>query len=207
MPTGYTAGVADGDITSFPEFAVLCARAFGAAIMQRDDPLSAPLRLPSPSTDYSERRVEEFTERLKLLQSLLPHEVERMAAEAHREAWRTWSENEDALLIKRGRYLAMILKVEAWEPPTSDHFEMKEFMLSQLQESIRFDCRSLDHPTKISSEEWLQGEIAQAERDVKWHKVQIEEEFKRTNERRAWIQALADSLHLDVVDDAVVAHG
>jgi hypothetical protein len=39
MPTGYTAGVADGTITEFREYALLCARAFGACIMLRDEPV------------------------------------------------------------------------------------------------------------------------------------------------------------------------
>lgn len=43
MPTGYTAAVEDGTITEFDDFAWQCARAFGALIMMRDDPMSAPI--------------------------------------------------------------------------------------------------------------------------------------------------------------------
>jgi len=40
MPTGYTCQVQDGMITEFKEFALLCARNFGACITLRDEPLS-----------------------------------------------------------------------------------------------------------------------------------------------------------------------
>ena len=43
MPTGYTADIQDGKITTLREYALSCARAFGALIMMRDDPHDAPI--------------------------------------------------------------------------------------------------------------------------------------------------------------------
>ena len=40
MPTGFTAGILDGKINSFREFALVCVRAFGAAAHMRDDGLN-----------------------------------------------------------------------------------------------------------------------------------------------------------------------
>ena len=40
MPTGYTSGVATGEIKDFKTYALQCARAFGACIMLRDEPMS-----------------------------------------------------------------------------------------------------------------------------------------------------------------------
>ena len=37
MPTGYTADIYEGNDVSFRDFALKCARAFGACIEQRDD--------------------------------------------------------------------------------------------------------------------------------------------------------------------------
>lgn len=42
MPTGYTAFIEDGDITTGREFLLLCSRNFGVAIDVRDEPLSVP---------------------------------------------------------------------------------------------------------------------------------------------------------------------
>lgn len=43
MPTGYTASVADGTTTTLRAFALQCARAFGATVTMRDDPMSAEI--------------------------------------------------------------------------------------------------------------------------------------------------------------------
>ena len=55
MPTGYTAHIEDGEITTGKEFLKLCTRAFGVAVSLKDEPLSTPT--PSsfePSPFYNE---------------------------------------------------------------------------------------------------------------------------------------------------------
>jgi hypothetical protein len=42
MPTGYTAMIEEREDVTFREFALTCARAFGACIMQRDNSLAEP---------------------------------------------------------------------------------------------------------------------------------------------------------------------
>jgi hypothetical protein len=41
MPTGYTAPVQSGEIVELEDFILLCARAFGACVMQRDEPMKS----------------------------------------------------------------------------------------------------------------------------------------------------------------------
>jgi len=51
MPTGYTAAVQDGTIKTLSEYAMSCARAFGATITMRDEPSDAVIPdefTPSP---------------------------------------------------------------------------------------------------------------------------------------------------------------
>lgn len=43
MPTGYTADVQSGKVTDFAEYAMNCARAFGALVLMRDDPSDADI--------------------------------------------------------------------------------------------------------------------------------------------------------------------
>jgi hypothetical protein len=52
MPTGYTAGIIDGEITTFEQFATQCSRAFGATIHMRDNPLDSPYEPRTPSQYY-----------------------------------------------------------------------------------------------------------------------------------------------------------
>ena len=65
MPTGYTAGVQDGSIKTFKDYASLCARAFTALIELRDEPFTP--RLPDEiksNTTYTEKKIEEDAQRL-----------------------------------------------------------------------------------------------------------------------------------------------
>ena len=66
MPTGYTAYIEDGDITTGKEFLKLCTRAFGIAIDLKDEPLSVPTPTHfEPDTYYKERyekALEDFDE-------------------------------------------------------------------------------------------------------------------------------------------------
>ena len=53
MPTGYTAYIEDGSITTGKEFLKLCSRAFGVAIDIKDEPLSVPTPVyVEPSSYY-----------------------------------------------------------------------------------------------------------------------------------------------------------
>ena len=56
MPTGYTAYIEDGSITTGKEFLKLCSRAFGVAIDIKDEPLSVPTPVyVEPSSYYKNR--------------------------------------------------------------------------------------------------------------------------------------------------------
>lgn len=57
MPTGYTEGIMNGKITTFPQFAKLCMRAFGATIHLRDESLDSEYEPRVPS-DYHSKEIE-----------------------------------------------------------------------------------------------------------------------------------------------------
>jgi hypothetical protein len=59
MPTGYTAGILDGKINTFPEFATECMKAFGACIHMRDDDISTTYR-PRKVDDYYIKKIKEI---------------------------------------------------------------------------------------------------------------------------------------------------
>lgn len=78
-----------------------------------------------------------------------------------------------------------------------DHVGLKDFMKSQIKQSIDFDCSTdcFKSPTRrLSGEGWLAERIAQCERDVEYHKIKHEAEVKRVLGRTAWVKALRQSL-------------
>lgn len=58
MPTAYTSFVADNENFTFPEFAMLCAREFGALASMRDEPLDAPVPERFEPDDFYRKQYE-----------------------------------------------------------------------------------------------------------------------------------------------------
>lgn len=83
MPTGYTASVQDGKITEFRDFAMQCARAFGATITMRDDPSDAPIPEAFEPENYNAKRLIEAQEEIARLNAMTDDEK---AAKEIREA-------------------------------------------------------------------------------------------------------------------------
>jgi hypothetical protein len=145
MPTGYTDCVRSGEVTEFADFAMKCARAFGACIEMRDEPSGTPI----PEAFEPE---------------------------------------------------AMLANVNEWEPPTSEHARLKEFMREQLESSIKWDCGdgtiAYPKPVDKTPAEWRAERLASLASDIAYHEREWRKEVERTESRNEWIKSLRDSLNL-----------
>lgn len=195
MPTGYTADIKSG--ITFEQYAMNCARAFGALISMRDD--SSDAEIPEkfePSTYHSERLIEAHEE-LALLNCIDDSEAERRASEK-------WEKDEANRIVRLGEsrqlisdYKSMLAKAKAWEPPTEDHVGLHTFMCEQLEKSIDFDDMedSYNKPApQITGKEWLAQAIEKAKHNIEYHTKGNNEEAARTNERNLWVSKLRESL-------------
>ncbi len=196
MPTGYTAPIAEGKIDNFPDFAMNCARAFGALVMMRDSPSDAEIPERFEPLDYHPKKIADLRAELVRLEAMTGADAtaERDMLEAKRIAERT--NYADRKLEQKERYEAMLVDVRKWVPPTTDHAEMKKFMIQQLEESIDFDCRPSEYMSDPlpSADEWLADAISVAQKDIKYHEEKHREEVERTEGRNEWLSALRDSL-------------
>lgn len=197
MPTGYTADVQSGKVTDFPEFAMQCARAFGALIMMRDDPRNA--QIPEqfkPQTSYYDEQITAAKATLADIGALSEADCQRRAQAEHADALKHWRTRHREKTEQKTRYEAMIAKTEAWIPPTPDHTELRTFMVKQLRESIDFDCSSSydNEPVAQDAEAWRAATIAKAERDLEYGLKHRQEEIERTDGCNKWVADLRASL-------------
>ena len=196
MPTGYTCDVSDGKITTLRDFAMQCARAFGALITMRDAPLGTPIPdTLTPQTDYHDKAIREAQEQLKKLTAMTPARVAAAAkADADKIAAAHASADADRL-VRENRYKAMLAQVVEWRVP-AEIAELRKFMIEQLQESIEFDCGDMpkygDKP--IPAEQWLESRRTKLLHDITYHQEERAKEVKRTAERNAWLDALRTAL-------------
>lgn len=197
MPTGYTSKVQDGEITNLEEFALYCARAFGATITMRDAPMDekVPERF-EPYTKYNDERIEEAEAILKEVPEFTKDQCSIRAEEEFRQELDAHLQRSKKKREAKARYEEMLELVRGWEPkPTVSN--LKAFMIEQLEKSIDFDCQDYgeeEEIVRLTAEEWRKKTLQKASRDLKYHKTAREEEIERTEKRNKWLQDLRESL-------------
>lgn len=200
MPTGYTADIYEGKEVSFPDFVMDCARAFGALITMRDDPRDAPIPDEFQPNDYHLREHETALRNLAEAKAWTEDQATEYAEVAYVEAHGAWVEHQLTAKERGERYEAMLAQVQAWEPPTPDHQGLKDFMVEQLESSIKHDADLTDlerwypEPRQHTGPEWRQDRIAKAERDIEYHAAEWLKEVERAQQRTEWVWALRHSL-------------
>lgn len=198
MPTGYTAGVADGKITSLRDFALTCARGMGALITMRDEPWDAAI--PDSlvvDTSYYDEKLQEINERIERLRAMSDEDKRTASEEDFAERMRYYNDSIQKEDEQRERYFAMIEQVRKWKTEAEG---IKEFMLSQLSESMEFDCPvkfgpDPYEPRKVPPQEWWANATKQAYKDLQYYTKAKTDEETRMLERNEWLRKLKESLN------------
>lgn len=195
MPTGYTADIKDG--ISFEQFAMGCARGFGALMPMRDLPSSAEIPERFVASPYHLDQLTQARNLLRFYEGFSQEEAARKANEefADAELNRNRRLHENKTMLER--YQAMLRQAYEWEAPSEDHVELKKFMIQQIEDSMKWDDSSeyLSATTpQLTAEEWLESKKAKALKDVEYHKKEWAAEVERTESRNTWLQQLRESL-------------
>lgn len=206
MPTSYTAAVEDGEITTLEDYIRRCARQFGAFFHQREDSLGEEPKYPDLDILYEEKSLKAKREELKHWQDMTAEEIRKIVIDIRQ---RSYEQNKEILAkyaLQNKRYDDMLEKVRAWEPPTEDHQNLKNFALDQLHISRTKDDfidryyrqpiaeYETTEPEPIDPEAVRQERIADCERDISRYQERIEEMKQKHQENIKWIDQLFNSL-------------
>lgn len=202
MPTGYTAALYEGEPQTFEQFALTCARNFGALIEMRDSGLDAEIPDAFEPSPYHAEQLRKATARLAELEAMSVIDCAHSARLAF-EGWQKAQADRKADDTGRiERYQAMLAQVLQWTPPTDEHTGLRDFMVQQLEESIRFDAPLRDGWDPAPPKEgiaWRESQIAKALRDISYNAEQLAADRERATERTAWLRELRRSLHRESV--------
>lgn len=195
MPNGLTAGIYEGKDVSLRDYLMGVGRQMGFAVLQRDEPLSDPVRTAEPYRTYYDKQEADARQRMAYLAKLKP---EHIAAEAHaeyREAFDKWSESRAKTIDLRNRYEGMLIEVMAWRPDALVAFT-KEHAERYLREAIEFDCGHVDswRPVEREPDVWYREEMAAALKSLERAQTGRDEELERTTDRNRHIEAFLRSL-------------
>jgi hypothetical protein len=194
MPTGYTADIAKG--ITFQQFAMNCARAFGALVAMRDEPSDAPIPERFEPSDYHSKKLVQLRDRLATLRALSADDAEKGAQAAHEAELASHQKYIEEKADLRSKYEAMLRDAQDWQPPTPEHEPLKKFMIEQIESSIGFDCDTSYYkaPESTPAAKWLEDQLRGTLRDIDYHEKEHAKEVERTNSRNAWLAALRSSL-------------
>jgi hypothetical protein len=197
MPTGYTADVQSGKVTEFCDFALQCARNFGALILMRDEPHGAPIPEEFKPSTYNQTEAEEAEAEITRLRALDANGVQAAYDAELMDLCRQHERYRSERREQKQRYEAMLEKVRAWQPPSFEHHGMKKFMLEQLQSSIEWDCSDTYEsppPKREDASVWLARTISRLYASIERNRKSQLEENERTAKRNEWVRQLRESL-------------
>lgn len=198
MPTGYTAAIADG--ITFEQFALSCARAFGACIEMRDDPADAPIPDEFKPSTYHKEGLARSREELAALIVLTPEECEVRACEDYKKEVGDAARRIEEANALKAKYLGMLEKVNSFTTPTGEHEGFKKFMQTQITESIDWDCSTkyategLEEMRTMTGEGWRQKKIARAQWGINYHTENDAKETEQAKSRTLWISQLREAI-------------
>lgn len=203
MPTGYTAYIEDGDITTGKDFLKLCTRAFGVAIDQKDDPLSVPTKTKfEPSQHYIDA-YNRACDALRDAKTISFNEAKlRLKSKYHKKVddYKRLAEKYSDL---RNKYLKVRQDVETWTPPTSEHDGLKKFALEQIDmcipsnKTIAEFINKSNEPLDLSDEaiaKFIEDNISQCKNSVEYYKKSMDAEYERVKEKQEWMDKFLKSL-------------
>jgi hypothetical protein len=196
MPTGFTDHLLDKDL-SFPDFAKICARAFGALVEFRDDALTANIPENIPIDNYHLLRLKDAEKKLKEFKLKNDKVLRDQFVKEQKESLESNKKYLDREREENKKYDDMKNKVLSWEPPTSEHFGLKKFMLEQIDLSYNKTTYAEEEEAIIKEKtfaQWKKDKLESLVHDVDYHKKEWEEEEQRNAEKNKWIKDLLNNL-------------
>lgn len=195
MPTGYTYAILEG--ATFEEYALQCARGFGALVMMRDEPSDAPIPDSFEVSPYYRGKLELAKKEFARLNDLTKKGWQKEMDTNYEEAKKKNEAFRQKNLADKAKYEAMLVKAKAYKAPSAEHEGYAQFLVSQIEESINFDCSySYPNPKKQSLEEYIQSTLKKAQDDIVYYNKSYSEELDRVASRNKWIKELKQSLNL-----------
>ncbi len=201
MPTGFTAPIYNGEDITFEQFANSCLRRFGIYLRYEGKyPNLSRYEIPDkicPSDYYKKRYEEAKAEYEKHLAT--PKTKEELEAEYIIYVNGVIKGNEDRVKENealKNRYNAMLSKVRSWIPPSEDYKGIKDFMESQLTDSLDFDCSHVYVENIIPKDEWIQKQANRTDliESMKYNLERYNKEVVAAEKDTQWLKTFSESI-------------
>lgn len=174
MPTALTRAICDGEV-SFEDFVLACAQAV------------------VPDNYHSEALAKAIRERDEA-EAWTPEQVALMAQLEYEKRSEECEIANRVTVERRVRLGVMLKKVEGWEPPTSEHNDLKLLMVGQLENAIKSDCKDLETFELMSDADFKQSRLEALKKPIEYHGQMQKDHAEKAQIRQEWIRELRESL-------------
>jgi hypothetical protein len=204
MPTGYTAGIIDGEITTFEQFATQCSRAFGATIHMRDNPLDSPYEPRTPS-QYYVNSLQSQREKLEETKTMTDEAIVQDFETLLKDSLEYHERELEKTKVNLGRLNSIMESAKSWVPPTEDHEGVRDYMIDQLEITIKADGDPSYHVNKIvqAKKELEEGidpkvyreeKIKEIEDRISYYEGEVQKELERCKQSNDWMDNFLESI-------------
>ena len=204
MPTGYTAGIIDGKITTFEQFATQCSRAFGATMHMRDNPLDSPYEPRTPS-QYYVNSLQSQREKLEEMKTMTDEAIVQDFENLLNDSLKYHERELEKTKVNLGRLNSIMESAKSWVPPTEDHEGVRDYMIDQLEITIKADGDPSYHVNKIvqAKKELEEGidpkvyreeKIKEIEDRISYYEGEVQKELERCKQSNDWMDKFLDSI-------------
>lgn len=202
MYNGYVHTIIDKN-QSFEEAIWTFARAFGALILMRDDPMDAPVPERFEPADYYPKKVMESQKEIDGFLALTADEKESIR---QKEIADYQAKADEALIEDQkefDRLNALLTEAYSWNPqPERDYSGIKSMVVETLEKAIKDNNPSDDNYYKeqirklqnLTPVEFALERELTLRRAVTSATTNLREEQERVDGRNAWIKGLRESL-------------
>ena len=203
MPTGYTAYIENGKITTGKEFLKLCTRAFGVAVEMRDEPLSVPTPLHVEQDPYYKERYDRALENFEKANKMTFDEARIEMENRYNNRMSCCNEYIESVTETNRKYEKVRKEIDEWVPPTQDHQNLKEFALEQIDKCIVNQDRIDSHIKELNEklhdcdkavEEYINDNIQDCKKYLENSYKCLQQEIRRVEYRNFWMDELMKSL-------------
>lgn len=197
MPTGYTAFIEDGTITTGKDFLMLCARAMDATVSMREEPLTTPIPHRFEPSDFYTKSLEKARKHLEYLRAIKAEDIQKEINKGHKEKLEGEKRYREKQSELRRLYTGILGEVEAWQPPTQEHKALKMFAIEQIEMCLPETRIETGEPKKPSPEKWMVEELHKCLQDIEHYEEKEKEEIQRCERRNKWLKDLRGSLGIE----------
>lgn len=207
MPTYYTQLLLEEKEANLAEYAMLCARNFGALFFMRDAPKNSIIPEKIQASPYHFNETYKYKKLLDEFESLSREDKIKILKEESVQRIKSYEEYESKRNLAVIRMETMLEKVNLWMPPSFQHTNLKDFMIAQIEDTLKNegDGEYYKNKIKIEMDQFnhggtvdllIESKINELKSNIEYHMNQYSRAVADAEASDLWIRQLRISLGL-----------